>query len=297
MQSTFEEHVIRPFIEEYLAGRTPNPCIVCNETMKFGKLDEERRRLGCDVLVTGHYVRITCEDGVYHLKKAKDPKKDQSYMLYRLSQQTLSHVRFPLGEYTKAEVREMAMDAGFENASQAESQDICFVPEGDYSEVLRLFLNRPGEKSKYEALYPHATDSGDFVDRDGKVLGRHNGRICYTIGQRKGLGISATHPLYVLGMDAENNRVILGKNEDLFQSKLTASNVCWIAGEPPKAGARVQARIRYHGEDATATVVFAEGIGGKLALVFEKPQRAITPGQSVVLYDGDDVLGGGIISV
>ena len=276
----FREKIICKFIDSYERGRTPNPCIDCNRYMKFAKLCERARILGCDFIVTGHYARIYKEGEKYVLKKALDETKDQSYVLYNLTQDILAHTRFPLGEMKKSETREIAEKCGFINAKKPDSQDICFVPDGDYARVIEL---NTGKK------YP----PGDFVDKNGNVLGRHKGIIHYTIGQRKGLGVSAAAPLYVIKIDVEKNTVILGDNEDLFSDTATVEDFNFISGEAPTAPFRCSAKIRYRQKEQPAT---AYPDGGKVKIVFDAPQRAITPGQAAVLYSGDTVIGGGTIA-
>ena len=275
----FRENVIGRFACSYEAGLTPNPCIDCNKYMKFGLLSERARVLGCDYVATGHYARIEERDGVYFLKKALDPEKDQSYVLYSLGQKELAHTLFPLGSMEKKETRALALKVGFLNAEKPDSQDICFVPGGDYARVI-------------EANTGRTPPPGDFVDASGNVLGRHRGIIHYTIGQRKGLGISAETPLYVCDIRPDDNTVVLGSNEELFKREVFVSEFNWISGEPPKGEVRCLAKIRYRHREQSASA-FAEC--GGVRIIFDEPQRAVTPGQAAVLYDGDVVLGGGTI--
>ena len=274
----FREKVIDKFVASYLAGRTPNPCIDCNRYLKFSRLYRRAAELGCDVLVTGHYARIQQEDGLWCLKKALDPEKDQSYVLYQMDQDQLAHTRFPLGELTKPEVRVIAAEQGFVNARKPDSQDICFVPDGDYARIIQL---RTG-------IVP---EPGDFVDQNGKILGRHRGIIHYTVGQRRGLGLSFDQPYYVVRIDPAANTVTLGPREALFSQTALVSAFHWISGEAPSAPIRCAAKIRYrHREQPCLLTPLPDG-GARLD--FDQPQRAITPGQSAVVYDGDKVLGGG----
>ena len=276
----FRDTVIRKFIESYENGITPNPCIDCNRCMKFDKLFERARILGCDYIVTGHYARIEEKDGKFVLKKALDETKDQSYVLYFMTQEQLAHTMFPLGNIRKTEVRQIAYKNGFINADKPDSQDICFVPNGDYASVIELQTGkRPVE--------------GNFVDKQGNVLGRHKGVIHYTIGQRKGLGISSTEPLYVCNIYPKNGNVVLGSNEDMFSREADVSDFNWISCEVPGSEFRCKAKIRYRQKEqwATASSTGADAVH----IVFDEPQRAITPGQAAVLYDGDVVLGGGTI--
>ena len=276
----FKEQVMRRFVEAYERGATPNPCIDCNRYLKFDRLYRRAKELGCEYVVTGHYARIEEENGRFLLKKAVDPTKDQSYVLYSMTQDELRHTLFPLGGMTKMHTRELARKLGFYNADKPDSQDICFVPDGDYAEFLRE--------------YGHvAMEPGDFVDQDGHVLGRHKGLPCYTTGQRKGLGVSAGKHVYVVRKNAADNTILLGDNEDLFTGRLTACRVNWIAGQAPAGPIRVTAKTRYSQTEAEATVTPLEG--QRIEVVFDRPQRAVTAGQAVVLYDGDQVLGGGVI--
>lgn len=278
----FNENVIGRFIAAYENGSTPNPCIDCNRYMKFEKLFEEGKKLGCDAVATGHYARVEYDPAVkrYILKKALDESKDQSYVLYSLTQEQLSHTIFPLGELTKLEARKIANNAGFTNADKGDSQDICFVKNEMYYD----FIERTTKRT-----YPE----GDFVDLLGKKLGRHKGIIRYTVGQRKGLGISHSSPLYVVKVDPDENKVYLGSNEDLFTDTLIAKNINLISVPKITAPMRVFAKVRYRHTAQPATVTQLDG--DTLKVVFDSPQRAITKGQSVVLYDGDIVVGGGKI--
>ena len=275
----FREKVIDDFVCAYLCGRTPNPCIECNHYLKFDKLFDRARILGCEYIVTGHYARIEERDCEMVLLKGADPLKDQSYVLYMLSQQQLSQIRFPLGNLDKNHVREIAQENGFINAAKPDSQDICFVPDGDYASVVKK--------------YSHADiPEGNFVDMSGKVLGRHKGIIYYTIGQRRGLGIPAASPLYVVRIDTKRNEVVLGSNDDLFSREVYADEMSCTSDRGFPAQLRCSARIRYHHKEQPGTLC-REDSGFRF--VFDEPQRAITAGQSIVLYDGDRVLGGGRI--
>ena len=281
-EQLFEKEVIEPFVKEYEAGRTPNPCIECNRCMKFSHLFEKMKQLDCDVVVTGHYAGIDYDkaSGRYLLKKAADPSKDQSYVLYCMTQEQLAHTRFPLGNYKKDETRRIAEDQGFRNAKKHDSQDICFVPDGDYVSFMERYRGK---------TYP----PGDFIDKDGNVLGRHKGYVHYTIGQRRGLGIAAEHPLYVVDIRPDTNTVVLGKNEDLFSRELIANKINLISVAKIDQPMRVKAKIRYRHKEQDATVVQIDE--DTIKVVFDEPQRAITKGQAVVLYDNDVVVGGGTI--
>lgn len=278
----FARDVMDHFVAEYCAGRTPNPCIDCNRCLKFGALLERALLLGYDYLATGHYARVKLDEasGKYRLLRGRDRSKDQSYVLYQLGQHQLAHLLLPVGEYDKPSIRRSARQAGLINADKSDSQDICFVPDGDYTRFLQEY---GGVK-----MIP-----GDFVDRAGHVLGRHKGLPCYTTGQRKGLGVSAGKHVYVLRKNAQDNTILLGDNEELFTSVLTADQVNWISGETPASPLRVTAKTRYSQTEAAATVHPLPD--GRIRVEFDVPQRAITAGQAVVLYDGEQVLGGGTI--
>lgn len=278
----FARDVMDHFVAEYCAGRTPNPCIDCNRCLKFGALLERALLLGYDYLATGHYARVEFDEaaGKYHLLRGRNRSKDQSYVLYQLGQHQLAHLLLPVGEYDKPSIRQSARQAGLINADKSDSQDICFVPDGDYTRFLR----------EYGSV---KMTPGDFVDREGHVLGRHKGLPCYTTGQRKGLGVSAGKHVYVLRKNARDNTILLGDNEELFTSVLTADRVNWISSETPAAPLRVTAKTRYSQTEAAATVHPLPD--GRIRVEFDVPQRAITAGQAVVLYDGEQVLGGGTI--
>lgn len=280
MIDAFKACVIDDFSSSYRCGETPNPCVVCNKQMKFGRLMEEARRLGCDKLATGHYARVRFDGERYHLHRAANLEKDQSYVLYTLTQEQLAHIAFPLGEMSKEEVRKIALRLALPVAEKAESQDICFVPEGDYAAVIE----------KYSGF---SSVPGDFVDEEGRVLGRHKGIIHYTIGQRKGLGLSLPAPLFVIRIDPEKNEVVLGPSEKLFKKEVPVKNFHWISGEAPAGPAAGQAKLRYRQKAAPVMALPQED--GSVLLQFDEPQRAPTPGQSAVLYRDDEVLGGGII--
>lgn len=278
----FKEKIIEKFICSYEAGITPNPCIDCNRYMKFDKLYQRAQILNCEYVVTGHYARIEYDSATekYMLKKAVDDTKDQSYVLYSMTQAQLKHTKYPLGERTKVETRGIAEKNGFVNAHKADSQDICFVPNGDYAAVI-------------EHHRGNSCEPGDFVDKNGNVLGKHKGIIRYTIGQRKGLGISLPKPMYVCEIRAEENVVVLGDEGDLFRTEMDVSDVNWISGETPQEAFRCKVKIRYRKPEQRATVM---PIGNqKIHVVFDEPQRAITTGQAAVIYQGDVVLGGGTI--
>ena len=277
----FQDKIVNYFISEYLKGRTPNPCVACNKYIKFGKLFEFIDELGIDFLATGHYARIECSAGKYQLKKGLDLKKDQSYVLYNLTAEQLSRVILPLGEQSKDETRTLAEKLNLPVAHKPDSQEICFVPNDDY----KVFLMDNASKDA------KALQSGEIVNINGDVLGHHNGAAFYTIGQRKGLGIAAENPLYVVKLDIPNRRVIVGGADDVFSSKLIATNLHWIY--PQNFPLKTSAKIRYG--PRVADCVVSEFEGNKAKVLFDRPQRAVTLGQSIVFYDDDVVLGGGII--
>ena len=276
----FKGQVIDRFISSYERGATPNPCIDCNRYLKFERLYERARILGCDAIVTGHYARIEQENGRWLLKKSLDESKDQSYVLYSLTQDQLAHPRLPLGAMHKSETRRIAEEQGFYNADKPDSQDICFVPDGDYATFIRRHTGK--------------TDvPGDFTDESGKILGQHKGITHYTVGQRKGLGVPSNEPLYVKAIDPARNRVVLSGNAALYSRTLTAGDLNWIAWDTPPRQFQCSAKTRYRQTEQPCTVtVTAEG---RAEVCFDMPQRAITPGQAVVFYEGDTVLGGGTI--
>ena len=282
-QEDFESQVIRRFVEAYEAGLTPNPCIDCNRSLKFGRLLGRARELGCDYVVTGHYARIRQDEntGRYLLYKAADAAKDQTYFLACLDQDQLRHIRFPLGELTKAEVRTIAESQGFVTAKKHDSQDICFIPGGDYGAFLEHYTGK---------TYP----CGNYVNAEGTVLGTHKGAVRYTIGQRKGLGIALGAPAYVCGKDMEKNTVTLGPNEALFSRALRGSSWCWFPFPALESPMEITAKTRHSPREAAAWVYPEEN--GFARVEFAEPQRAVTPGQAVVLYQGDLVIGGGTIT-
>ncbi len=278
MEREFGARVVDYFVDEYARGRTPNPCLACNQHVKFDALLARAEALGADYLATGHYARIERSDGRYRLLRAVDAEKDQSYVLYTLGQRELARTLFPVGDYTKAEVRALARELGLPVAAKPESADICFIPDGDY----RAFL------SSRLALTP-----GPIVDETGAVVGQHQGVAAYTIGQRKGLGVALGAPRYVTEIDPARNVVVVGPEEDLLATRALVEDVHWVSGEAPSAPVRLDVKIRYRTEPAAALVVPCEG-GAEVR--FERPQRAVTPGQAAVFYDGDEVIGGGIIA-
>ena len=280
---TFDREVKASFVAAYERGETPNPCILCNRQLKFGKLLTYAHSLGMDTLVTGHYARVEwdADRGEYRLKRARALSKDQSYVLYFLTQEQLAHVYFPLGEVSsKDEVRAIATEHGFCSASRPDSQDICFIPDGDYGAFIRSYTGREYEE-------------GDFLTVDGRVVGRHKGLIHYTVGQRKGLGVALGVPMYVKHTSVVDNTVTLASNEALFESECLVREMCYTATRAPLSPFRAEVKPRYKAPAAPATVEPLPN--GYARICFDTPQRALTPGQAAVLYDGDAVLGGGII--
>ena len=282
-QEDFHDSVIKNFISTYEAGMTPNPCIQCNKHLKFGAMLETALRTGCNYVATGHYAQIRQDpkSGRYLLYKAADKAKDQTYFLYALTQHQLAHTLFPLGGLTKGEAREIAGAQGFITAHKKDSQDICFVPDGDYVAFMKDYTGKH---------YP----GGDYLDLKGNVVGKHQGAVCYTLGQRKGLGIALGAPAYVVSKNMENNTVTVGPNEALFHNALNAKDFNWIPFPALPEPIRVTAKIRHSQTEQPATVYPEEK--GVVRVVFDNPQRAITPGQAVVLYQDDLVVGGGTIT-
>ena len=280
--SAFFERVISPFVETYLAGETPNPCVVCNRRIKFGILVDYALEQGFDAVATGHYARLDRDDesGRYRLLKGLDPVKDQSYVLYSLSQNQLAHARFPLGSLDKATVRRIAVENGFASAKAKESQDICFIPDGDY----QGFIDRAA---------PGKVRPGPYLSVDGEQIGTHQGVTRYTIGQRRGIGVGFGKPMYVVAKDAVNNTVTLGENNDLLSGGLIANEVNFIPFDTPREPLPVAAKIRYNQKEQPAVVRMLPD--GSVEVLFDKPQRAVAPGQSVVFYRDELVVGGGII--
>ena len=277
LQREFKAHVMDYFLREYRLGRTPHPCIACNERIKFDFLYQRAHLMGAEYVATGHYARIHREGSSYQLLKGLDPFKDQSYVLYSMGQQELERTLMPVGRYSKEEIRGLASDAGLPNAEKPDSQDICFIPGGNYREYMR------------EHVTPQA---GNIVDEDGRVLGKHDGIEHYTIGQRRGLGIAGRTPMYVIGINASAGQVVVGPEERLYSDSLWASGVSYVSGNPPPSGETVTAKIRYKSPECEA---FLAPSGAWAEIRFREPQRAVTPGQAVALYQGEVVLGGGRI--
>jgi tRNA-specific 2-thiouridylase len=276
----FRQQVIQYFAEEYKAGRTPNPCVLCNERLKFGNLVNRARQLGAEYVATGHYARLEQRDGRVLLKRGRDSRKDQSYFLFSLRQDQLARAMFPLGEKTKSDTREVARHCQLKTADKEESMEICFVPDNDYGKFLR----------QAKLAQPHR---GDIVDLQGRVLGQHDGIEFYTIGQRRGLGLSSPRPLYVIDLDAVNNRVIVGDDSALVRDEFTVERCNWIPFDHPPETLEVTTKIRYNHPGTPATVTPTGD--GKARVKLHAPQRAITPGQAAVFYQDDLVVGGGWI--
>ncbi len=281
-KKAFECQVIDRFSKSYELAETPNPCILCNRYMKFDAMLSEALALGMDYIATGHYARVEYDEssGRYLLKKAIDETKDQSYVLYSLTQHQLSHTLFPLGNLEKSQVRELAEQKELKTAHKKESQDICFVPDGDYASFIRRYRG---------VSFPE----GNFVDKDGNILGKHKGIIHYTVGQRKGLGLSFPCPMYVISKNLDTNTVVLGPIDQLYQTTFYATDINLIAVEKIEGELQVSAKIRYNQKEQPATVTQIDE--NTIKVTFLEPQKAITKGQAVVLYDGDTVVGGGTI--
>ncbi len=286
-EARFEAEVVRPFVEEYLAGRTPIPCTLCNNHLKFDALLVTARQIGADKIATGHYARNRwdAERGRWILSRPEDKTKDQTYFLFGLTQEQLSRTLFPLGEMQKPAVRQMAADAGLALAAKPDSQEICFIPGGSYSAFMKAYLEEQGEAMPDSA--------GELVTAGGEVIGRHAGIHGYTVGQRKGLGVTAANPLYVLAIHPDSHQVTVGADDELLSRELVADRLNWISVAELEGEMRVRVKIRHRHEPAWATLRMAGD--GVVRAEFDDPQRAITPGQAAVFYDGDEVVGGGWI--
>lgn len=280
-KDTFKKEVVEYFLEEYNCGRTPNPCVVCNRKVKWEALLKWANEMGADYVATGHYARIDkLPNGRYAVRNSVTAKKDQTYALYNLTQEQLRHTIMPVGEYTKDEIRNLAIDAGLEIANKPDSQDICFVPDNDYASFIK---KQTGKES----------ECGNFVDTDGNILGQHKGIIHYTVGQRKGLNLSMGHPVFVVAIRAETNEVVIGNSEDVFAKRLIAHKVNFMGIEGIEGEYRTFAKIRYNHAGAWCTMKMAGE--DKVEIIFDEPVRAVTPGQAVVFYDGEYVMGGATI--
>lgn len=281
LRNEFKKNVIDYFVNEYMCGKTPNPCVQCNKTIKFGAFLEKAKELGADYLATGHYAKIVKEDnGRYYIKKAEDDNKDQTYMLYKLSQEQLRHILMPCGEYKKSEIREIAKKIGLEVHDKKDSEEVCFIPDNNYGEYIKKIKNGKIKE-------------GYFVDKNGNILGKHKGIMNYTIGQRKGLGIALGKPVFVTKIIASKNRIVLGDEEEIFKNVLIAKDTNFIIFDNLNYELRVKAKIRYSMKPAEASIIPIDK--NKVKVVFKDKQRAITKGQSVVFYIEDYLVGGGII--
>ncbi len=288
LEKEFERSVVEPFVQSYLSGETPIPCVACNSRLKFASLDKMAVSLGCDKVATGHYARVEYDAIAdrYRLFRGRNHWKDQSYFLWELTQDQLSRSYFPLGEMQKEEVRDIARDAELYVAEKKESQEICFVPDGKYSEFIDRYLDHESRSDELPA-------SGDIVNTAGETVGTHSGIHRYTIGQRRGLGIANEKPLYVVQIERAKNQIIVGEDDELESIEFTAKGVNWVAFDEPTKPVRAEVKIRYRHEPAPATIhPLADD---RARIVFDEPQRAITPGQATIFYNGDEVVGGGWI--
>jgi tRNA-uridine 2-sulfurtransferase len=288
LEKDFERDVVQPFVTSYLSGETPIPCVSCNSRLKFASLDRLAESLGCDKVATGHYARVEFDQasGRYRLLRGRNLQKDQSYFLWELTQDQLSRALFPLGEMSKPEVREVAREHALAVAEKSESQEICFVPDGDYSGFIDRYLAAENENDRLPG-------DGEIVNQTGAVIGQHTGIHRYTVGQRRGIGIAAEQPLYVVAIESAKNRIIVGDGDALMSSEFIAAGVNWIAFDTPVAPVRAEVRIRYRHNPSPATITPVAS--GRVTVTFDEPQRAITPGQATVFYRGDEVIGGGWI--
>lgn len=301
LEDDFERDVVAPFVNNYLQGKTPSPCVACNSYLKFDKLVEMTKSVGADKVATGHYARVTFDEarGRWLLMRATNRAKDQSYFLFELTQEQLSYALFPLGGMTKQETRDIAEQAGLPTAQKPESQEICFIPDGNYSRFIDRYLEEqkanPQPFVQIESVKkPQEPKPGAIVTTEGKILGQHTGIHRYTVGQRKGIGISAPEPLYVVKVDAEKNQVVVGSPDHLLKREMIVTRPNWIAIAELTEPMRVSVKIRSRAEEASATIAPYED--GKALVTFDEPQRAITPGQATVFYDGELVVGGGWIA-
>jgi tRNA-specific 2-thiouridylase len=288
LEKDFERDVVAPFVASYLDGETPIPCVACNSRLKFASLDRLAASLGCDKVATGHYARVRYDEETkrYKLLRGRNLQKDQSYFLWELTQAQLSRSLFPLGEMSKQDVREVARESNLAVAEKAESQEICFVPDGDYAGFIDRYLEAEGEEER-------SPGEGEIVNAEGAPLGKHQGIHRYTVGQRRGLGLSHERPLYVLQIEAARNRIVVGEEEELLSREFTAAGINWVAFDSPAHAVRAEVRVRYRHEAQPATVT-PLGVD-RARVTFDEPQRAITPGQATVFYRGDEVIGGGWI--
>ena len=288
LERDFERDVVEPFVASYLNGETPIPCVACNSRLKFASLDRLALSLGCDKVATGHYARVEYDSEArrHRLFRGRNLQKDQSYFLWELTQGQLSRALFPLGEMSKPEVRDVARASRLAVAEKAESQEICFVPDGDYAGFIDRYLEAEGETERLPG-------EGEITNARGEVLSKHGGIHRYTVGQRRGLGLASERPLYVVSIDSARNRIVVGNEEELLREEFTAASVNWIAYDASAEPVRAEVRVRYRHQPAPATITPLEE--GRAQIRFDEPQRAITPGQATVFYRGEEVVGGGWI--
>jgi tRNA-uridine 2-sulfurtransferase len=288
LEKDFERDVVEPFVQSYLSGETPIPCVACNSRLKFASLDKMAMSLGCEKVATGHYARVEFDEKAnrYRLFRGRNHWKDQSYFLWELTQEQLSHAWFPLGEMLKSEVRDIAREANLYTAEKQESQEICFVPDGNYSGFIDRYL-------EHEDRLDELPEGGEIVNAKGEKIGEHTGIHRYTIGQRRGLGIAHEKPLYVVQIERAKNQIIAGEKEELDCLEFTAKGVNWVAFDEPSQPVRAEVKVRYRHDPAVATLYALEN--NRVRVVFDEPQRAITPGQATIFYDGEEVVGGGWI--
>ena len=288
LEKDFERDVVEPFVQSYLSGETPIPCVACNSRLKFASLDRMAVSLGCDKVATGHYARVEYDEAAnrYRLFRGKNHWKDQSYFLWELTQEQLSHAYFPLGEMLKSEVRDIARDANLYTAEKQESQEICFVPDGKYSEFIDRYLDHEDRADEMPA-------AGEIVNTAGEIVGTHSGIHRYTIGQRRGLGIAHEKPLYVVQIERAKSQIIVGEADELDSREFIAKGVNWVAFDEPAQPVRADVKVRYRHEPAAATIHALPD--ARARIVFDEPQRSITPGQATIFYNDDEVVGGGWI--
>ncbi len=288
LEEDFERDVVQPFVNSYLNGETPIPCVACNSRLKFASLDRLAISLGCEKVATGHYARVEydAEANRHRLFRGRNLQKDQSYFLWELTQEQLSRSLFPLGEMSKPEVRDVARTHELDVAEKSESQEICFVPDGNYAGFIDRYLEAENASDRLPG-------AGEIVNTRGDHVSTHNGIHRYTVGQRRGIGVSSERPLYVISIDAPGNRVVVGNSEELLRAEFTAAGVNWVAFDEPREPVRAEVRVRYRHQPAPATIT--PQANGRVRVVFDEPQRAITPGQATVFYRGDEVVGGGWI--
>jgi tRNA-specific 2-thiouridylase len=288
LEKDFEESVVEPFVQSYLSGETPIPCVACNSRLKFASLDKLAVSLGCEKVATGHYARVEYDEKAdrYRLYRGKNHWKDQSYFLWELTQDQLSRAHFPLGDMLKSEVRDIAREADLDIADKKESQEICFVPDGKYSEFIDRYLEHEGREGELP-------ESGEIVNSKGEKIGEHAGIHRYTIGQRRGLGIAHEKPLYVTQIERLRNQIIVGEADELESMEFTAKGVNWVAFDEPSEPVRAEVKVRYRHEPSPATIYALPD--NRARIVFDEPQRAITPGQATIFYNGEEVVGGGWI--